>query len=80
MFAALASRTRQIYRTVQSRVARSLATAPAAVVFDRDVKRMQKNTAARAPNSKEFDFLRDYIADNVTDRFNVLTTLWLLCN
>jgi hypothetical protein len=44
---------------------------PTFAVFDRNVKRIQKNRAATAENSREFDYLREEVARRLLDRLDV---------
>jgi NADH dehydrogenase [ubiquinone] 1 alpha subcomplex assembly factor 5 len=37
-------------------------------VFDRNVKRLQRDAAARAPGAEEFDCLRERVASVLVDR------------
>jgi len=37
-------------------------------VFDRDLKRTQRDIAATRPNSAEYDYIRDEISDRLVDR------------
>lgn len=41
------------------------------IVFDRDLKRLQKDRAARSAESKDADYLRDEIAERMVDRLLV---------
>jgi NADH dehydrogenase [ubiquinone] 1 alpha subcomplex assembly factor 5 len=41
---------------------------PSMEVFDRNVKRLQRDAAARAPGAEEFDYLRERVASVLVDR------------
>ena len=52
-------------------------TSSTQIIFDRNVKRMQRNRAALGPESRDVDYLRDEVADRLVDR--LLVNVSILC-
>jgi hypothetical protein len=46
-------------------------------VFDRNLKRIQKDRAACTENSREFDYLREEIAKRLLDRLDVCSLIFI---
>lgn len=46
-------------------------------IFDRNVKRIQRNRASKLENSKDYDYLRDEVARRLLDRLDV-TNIYLI--
>jgi len=44
------------------------------VVFDRNMKRIQKDKAALAPNSRDFDYLKEEVATRLVDRLEDISS------